>query len=322
MANLLSLFSKKATSYQPVVKEETQYCDTDSINSSTEGFVSHEQNSFHEDSRSRRYIWLFFHFFVFTSYTIVYVMLIKHGIITAKSSCKHTIYSPAYEAVVKEPMEFQGQLRIISPYQGPPSPEVDMAWKELLQYSNIRVSGEDLRKVNKTSIPMPGENDSYWVELSVVHELHCIKRLRQYWFNDYYFPNITEEEHRLNWLHNDHCLEILRQSVMCHADVSMITMAWTSTSVFPAADFQNVHECTNWDILYEWQKERSVDLMQPGLLVHPELGVPFPEGHYDGVGAADPDHAIGTDGEVPEELIAMGIREGHKHMLRTRGNDD
>ncbi|KAI0893054.1 hypothetical protein F4806DRAFT_220695 [Annulohypoxylon nitens] len=320
MAGLFSSFTKKTTSYQPVVKEEeAQYRDSDSITSPTEGFISHEQKPFHEVSKPRKWLWPIFHLFILTTYTIIYAVLIKRGIIAAKSY-QHTVYSPAYEAVVKEPMEYQGQLRIVSPYQGPPSPEVDQAWKELLQYSNIRVTGEDLRKINKTSIPMPGEEDSYWVELSVVHELHCIKRLRQYWFSDYYFPNITEEDRRLNWLHNDHCLEILRQSVMCHADVSMITMTWEPTSVFPAADFQNVHECTNWDILYEWQKERSVDLMQPGLLVHPYLGVPFPEGRYDGVGAADPEHAIGTDGELPEELVAMGIREGNRRMLRAREN--
>ncbi|KAK7960803.1 hypothetical protein PG988_012017 [Apiospora saccharicola] len=172
--------------------------------------------------------------------------LIGGGVIAARSY-QHKVWSPAYEAVEKIPQEYQGQLRIVSPYQGPPSPEVDQA------YSNIRVSGEDLRKVNKTSIPMPGEEDSYWVELSVVHELHCINP-----------PNLVINERAS--ANTDHCLEILRQSVMCHADVSMITMTWEPTSVFPAADFQNVHECTNWDKLYEWQKERSRDLMAPGVL--------------------------------------------------------
>ena len=60
---------------------------------------------------------------------------------------------------------------------------------------------------------------------------------------------------------------------MCHADISMITMTWEPTSKYPAADFQNVHECTNWDVLYEWQKERSVEMMKPGFLVHPYLGM-------------------------------------------------
>ncbi|KAL2014511.1 hypothetical protein VTN00DRAFT_2036 [Thermoascus crustaceus] len=178
------------------------------------------------------------------------------------------LLTPAQEAVKMEAREFQGQLRIVSPYQGEPSPELDKAWKELLQYSNVWVSGEELRKINKTSIPIPGEEDKYWVELSVVHELHCIKRLRQFWHQDYYFANISAEDRRLNWLHTDHCLEILRQSVMCHADISMITMTWEPTSKYPAADFQNVHEC-----------------------------VPFPDGYYHGIGAADPENAIGPGGE-------------------------
>lgn len=177
MADFFSSFLRKTPSYQPVVKEEAQYRDSASITSSTEGFISHEQKSYHKVSKSRKWLWPILHLFVLTTYTVVYVILIRRGIIAAKSY-QHTVYSPAYEAVVKEPVEYQGQLRIVSPYQGPPSPEVDQAWKDLLQYSNIRVSGEDLRKVNKTSIPMPGEDDSYWVELSVVHELHCIVSLK------------------------------------------------------------------------------------------------------------------------------------------------
>ncbi|KAK8057510.1 hypothetical protein PG996_011447 [Apiospora saccharicola] len=258
----------KRASYVPLKDEAAEsYHDSDSTCSSSEGLIGGVHG---KSPNSRKHIFPLVHTCIIAIYTAVYLILLRRGVIAARSY-QHKVWSPAYEAVEKIPQEYQGQLRIVSPYQGPPSPEVDQAWKELLQYSNIRVSGEDLRKVNKTSIPMPGEEDSYWVELSVVHELHCIKRLRQYWFKDYYFPNITDEERRLNWLHNDHCLEILRQSVMCHADVSMITMTWEPTSVFPAADFQNVHECTNWDKLYEWQKERSRDLMAPGVLVHPYL---------------------------------------------------
>lgn len=40
--------------------------------------------------------------------------------------------------------------------------------------AHVRVSGEDLRRINKTSIPLPGEDDTYWGTLGVVHELHCL----------------------------------------------------------------------------------------------------------------------------------------------------
>ncbi|CAJ2505199.1 Uu.00g125930.m01.CDS01 [Anthostomella pinea] len=102
---------------------------------------------------------------------------------------------------------------------------------------------------------------------------------------------------------------ILRQSVIRHADVSMITMTWEPTSVFPIADFQNVQEFTHWNRLYDWQKERSRDLMELGVLVDPYLGVPFREGRYHGVGAADQDHAIGSEGA--DELMAMGVLPAH-----------
>ncbi|XXH02046.1 hypothetical protein Hte_008411 [Hypoxylon texense] len=101
---------------------------------------------------------------------------------------------------------------------------------------------------------------------------------------------------------------------MCHADVSMVTFHWKPTSVFPSADFQNIHECANWDSLYEWQKERSVDLMKPGFLVHPQLGAPFPEGRYDGIGAAESTQAV--DSKDKDELSAMGLRESSRRMWR------
>lgn len=39
---------------------------------------------------------------------------------------------------------------------------------------HIKVSGEDLRAINKTSIALPDENDMYWGTLSVNHEIHCL----------------------------------------------------------------------------------------------------------------------------------------------------
>lgn len=42
--------------------------------------------------------------------------------------------------------------------------------------SSIVVSGDDLRQLKKSSIAVPGTRDSYWVDLSVTHELHCIVR--------------------------------------------------------------------------------------------------------------------------------------------------
>ncbi|PYH44305.1 oxidase ustYa family protein [Aspergillus saccharolyticus JOP 1030-1] len=284
------------TKFEKLPQYDESHSDSTSLYSESGGLLEKDAPIPKRKSAWRRWIMPAGHLALLSLYSLIFFVLMRHARRIEKRN-EHVVYSPAQEAVKLEAMEFQGQLRIISPYQGDPSPELDQAWKELLQYSNIWVTGEELSKINKTSIPVPGEEDKYWVELSVVHELHCIKRLRQYIHSDYYFANISAEDRRLNDLHTDHCLEILRQSVMCHADISMITMTWEPTSKYPAADFQNVHECKNWDVLYEWQKQRSVDMMKPGFLVHPYLGVPFPDGYYHGIGAADPENAIGKGGE-------------------------
>ena len=126
---------------------------------------------------------------------------------------------------------------------------------------------------------------------------------------DYYYPNLTDTERDELKFHNgvrsfighsavrcvtistgefyvkanegirpDHCLDTLRESIMCHADISLLTMRWGKTQPIPLANFSAPHECINWQSLDEWSQGRSVDVMRPGFLAHPTLGPSFPNG--------------------------------------------
>ncbi|KAI1331433.1 hypothetical protein F5Y16DRAFT_268113 [Xylariaceae sp. FL0255] len=103
-----------------------------------------------------RFSGLVIHFIIFFIYTSIYLSLLR-GVSVAARSPKHKVPSPAWEAIEKIPLEYQQQLRIVSSYQGEPSQELDQAWSELLKYSNVMVSGEDLKRINRSSIPYPGE---------------------------------------------------------------------------------------------------------------------------------------------------------------------
>lgn len=46
------------------------------------------------------------------------------------------------------------------------------------------------------------EGGGYLGTLNVYHELHCLKRLHQYMYPDYYFGDLTKEQHEMNRLHN------------------------------------------------------------------------------------------------------------------------
>ncbi|KAK5124734.1 hypothetical protein LTR85_001447 [Meristemomyces frigidus] len=110
--------------------------------------------------------------------------------------------APAREAVKYEVTHFNATLWIDSPFVQPPSPETDKAWHDLVDNSNIILPAAEMIKANITSIPVPKQPGMYFSELGMFHEIHCLKRLRQYMYPEYYFPNLSEEELRLNRMHN------------------------------------------------------------------------------------------------------------------------
>ena len=59
---------------------------------------------------------------------------------------------------------------------------------------------------------------------------------------------------------------------MCQGDTSLLTMRWGKQQAIPLANFSSPHQCVDWDRLDAWAQERSVDVFQPGMLVHPKFG--------------------------------------------------
>lgn len=55
----------------------------------------------------------------------------------------------------------------------------------------------------------------------------------------------------------DHCLESLRQSLMCQPDLSVYTLEWTRHSRFkPAVRVPQPHTCMNFNRIHDWMEGR------------------------------------------------------------------
>jgi hypothetical protein len=63
-----------------------------------------------------------------------------------------------------------------------------------------------------------------------------------------------------NLVTTDHCADLLRQKLMCDADVGLIQMFWVKHHDHPWPDFNTVHKCRNFDAVLEWVIENQVDL--------------------------------------------------------------
>ncbi|PYH98984.1 hypothetical protein BO71DRAFT_425608 [Aspergillus ellipticus CBS 707.79] len=132
-----------------------------------------------------------------------------------------------------------------NPFSGPPRPEVDQAWSQLLRGGIIKISEDELRRLNKTSIPLQ-DGSGYIGYLESIHMLHC-KRIYQSQYPEQY-PELqgTDAFAPGHW---DHCLEVLRQGIICNADITVNTYYWKDGEI--QGNRTGARTCTNWERISE-----------------------------------------------------------------------
>jgi hypothetical protein len=69
----------------------------------------------------------------------------------------------------------------------------------------------------------------------------------------------------------DHCVETLRQGIMCRGDVSLGTYTYLSGGGNDVtARSWGSHQCIDFDALMAWTKSRAIDIFAEGVLVKSE----------------------------------------------------
>jgi hypothetical protein len=111
-----------------------------------------------------------------------------------------------------------------------PSPEVDEAWELfskdlfLAPDSAVRDAGRSLSKSIHLPTSPEGEAGKYLATWDVFHQIHCLNWLRKAANWEYYYGN--NKPGPVYSSHQKHCTHMLLQSLMCNADVDMITFDW------------------------------------------------------------------------------------------------
>jgi hypothetical protein len=157
-------------------------------------------------------------------------------------------------------------------FRADPSPEVDMAWDLIstegleivtIPSSAIYLSGKDPSSAVRAPPSWNRGTDAYLAQIDVFHQIHCLNELRKEIYSDYYYGehNIPSALHRE---HKKHCVHMLLQNLMCHADVEVIPHYWVHNEKIPDPktrpfpDFNVVKLCRNFDALLGWAKDSAV----------------------------------------------------------------
>ncbi|KAL8687911.1 MAG: hypothetical protein Q9224_005018, partial [Gallowayella concinna] len=114
-----------------------------------------------------------------------------------------------------------------------PGAQTDEIWETFEPLNVFPISRADVLGLGKDpnlAVRFPDDifglgDDAYMAGYDSLHKTHCLNELRQMTFADYgaTAPVKTKQHGRLWWIHLRHCVDMLMQDQLCHADADVIT---------------------------------------------------------------------------------------------------
>ncbi|KAI9046410.1 hypothetical protein LZ554_009585 [Drepanopeziza brunnea f. sp. 'monogermtubi'] len=150
--------------------------------------------------------------FVILVSVVLNVLLLGKVMFSKHARDRILTYSPALPALSYERVVFSSGFGIeTSAFQGQPSEANNKLWTDLYDFGITRISADEARPMDNKTLPIPGPEGGYVVQLTVFHQLHCLNLIRK---GIYGAVDMTNKDDVLGIEHLDHCVDILRQSIM------------------------------------------------------------------------------------------------------------
>lgn len=139
----------------------------------------------------------------------------------------------------------------------------------------VKLNDKEVSKLNKDDNEVtdmtrleasPGVVDSpgFYGSVDMVHNLHCLNTIRKQFDPDYYETHLDaamKHSHRMKMrMHVEHCIDQIRQAILCHADLTPVTLRPVDMDD-PSADLvgetERLHTCRDWRAVRKWLTERG-----------------------------------------------------------------
>ncbi|PHH79282.1 hypothetical protein CDD82_2496 [Ophiocordyceps australis] len=203
-------------------------------------------------------------FFIYTA-ALMGLLLVS----SRRQSCveKFNYYSPANAGISEDYVEltYNGSLWHQGLYKGPPTPQVNQAWEDLMAFGAIRVTAEDIQRVGHSldAVQFPPQVGGGYLAVTIgTHHIHCLHYIWQDHHMDS-FPDTAADKAgapEMYERHYEHCVDFLRQGIMCNFDPGIIPYHWVRNHNQPTPDGSTRHKCVNWEYLQDWLKSRAVEM--------------------------------------------------------------
>ncbi|EMF12706.1 uncharacterized protein SEPMUDRAFT_44288 [Sphaerulina musiva SO2202] len=163
---------------------------------------------------------------------------------------------------------------------GPPSNKTDEMWERLSPPGDgiVEIPNEYTANLPK-SLPAPHNPDTHTVYgISMFHQLHCLNFLRFAYWPDTVEDMPAEEVA----FHRDHCLDYIRQGIMCAGDATFEPLTEAGINGMGAT-----HQCRDFDKLFAWGYSNRSNKKSSGYTHGRITHTPGQRNHLGGVGDDD-----------------------------------
>ncbi|KAJ4296818.1 hypothetical protein N0V90_006866 [Kalmusia sp. IMI 367209] len=175
-------------------------------------------------------------------------------------------FSPLNEAI-----EYQIKHFDLPPIPGGPfvgkGADVDAMWEWATDgIPDTMVTRDEMVKMNmdpegalQVTDPATGKR-GYRVAIEVFHQLHCLNLLRQANWKAHYAKlggDTSAEPEDLHG-HLDHCIDALRQFVMCQSDTNVFPFRFPFNDGDPWPDYSSPRMCRNYEKVRQWAVDHGV----------------------------------------------------------------
>ncbi|KAE9987416.1 hypothetical protein EG328_002772 [Venturia inaequalis] len=192
------------------------------------------------------------------------------------------VFDESLRMIRVERTQLHGEFEIKSKFKGHPAKELDDAWDQIsmgtrlfpniLSISHLFSTGgvfgideNELKRINRSSATLAKFPQSmgggYMTSLQVHHQLHCLNMIRKTTYLGYYKDDAMFRGRSQEVIdeHKDHCIDIIRQILMCAGDVNPINYYWKEGRKDPMPKFSMQHTCRRFDDIEAWTVKKVAE---------------------------------------------------------------
>ncbi|KAL2129874.1 hypothetical protein VTI74DRAFT_7185 [Chaetomium olivicolor] len=149
---------------------------------------------------------------------------------------------------------------------GSSNEKTDALWDSLLDVGVIALNAAQISHLSPPPARLADGQDGWAGTFEVFHQVHCLNLLRKRFFApERNGPADWQETADLWEWHNEHCFEYLRQTILCHADVSIFPLEYDAKHEVYVPRPSAEKRCRNWEVIHEYAREHMATDIRKGV---------------------------------------------------------